>query len=406
MHLSQTKTMEGAVVKPLWSKVSLTGRLFATTALILMQTAAFGCDGQTSDPAAAVSPDATFKPLGYMMLVDSSLVVVDMFGMKEVDRFKVGHHPVHQVAVMPDNRTVYTGNADDNTIIKLEFSENGAKHTSKVVAKSPVNLHFLSTSPSGKHVVITSRAELNELMKLPHSSGLPDDSIAILDTETDTIIKVVALQSPAMPAFAVDGKYLYVNNVHHGSISVIETQGWTEIQRLKLYGDNLAPTDTGRAHIAPDGLDVSPDGKWVVSADYEMRSMTVFAVGADGKLGESRNVPYPQTNGMPHDIRFAPGSDVFWITDYDRLPDPGDEVGNAQIVTHIREYDVVSLVEKRVMQFPRAVGRVSLPLYSKLAYLTTNIGGLLAVDRASGELQGELVVGGLGLPVICGMVSY
>ncbi|MSP90637.1 MAG: hypothetical protein EXR79_02345 [Myxococcales bacterium] len=374
---------------------------------VVVLLAAVGCAGPAAESPAAAKFDTTFKPLGYMMLVDSSLVVVDLFDMKEVDRFKVGHHAVHQVAVLPDNRTVYTGNHDDNTIVKLVFTDNGRKHTSQIVAKSPVNLHLLGTSPDGRFVVVTSRMELNELMKLPPNSGLPDDSIAILDTQTDKIVKVLALQSPAMPAFAVDGKFLYVNNAHHGTLSVVETQGWTEIQRLPLYTETkLAPTATGRAHVAPDGLDVSANGKWVVSADYEARSLTVFAAGADGKLSGPRKVPYPLANGMPHDVRFTPDSKTFWVIDYDRLPDPGDEVGNAKIVTHVRVFDVETLAETRTMAFPRAVGRVALPHYSKNAFMTTNIGGLLSVDRASGELQGEIVSGGLGVPVICGMVSY
>lgn len=390
---------------PMMADAVLSRRLLCFVSSLSM-AAAIGCAGPAAKPIAAAKFDTTFKPLGYMMLVDSSLVVVDLFDMKEVDRFKVGHLAVHQVAVLPDNRTVYTGNHDDNTIVKLVFTDNGRKHTSQIVAKSPVRLHLLGSSPDGRYVVITSRMELNELMKLPQNSGLPDDSIAVLDTETDKIVKVLPLQSPAMPAFAIDGKFLYVNNAHHGSISVIETAGWTEIQRVALYTEKLPPTDTGRAHVAPDGLDVSPDGKWVVSADYEARSLTVFTVGTDGKLASPRKVPYPMAAGMPHDIRFAPDSKTFWVIDYDRLPDPGDEAGNAKIVTHVRVFDVVTLAEQRTMTFPRAVGRVALPVYSKNAFMTTKLGGLLAVDRESGELQAEMVSGGLGVPVICGMVSF
>jgi DNA-binding beta-propeller fold protein YncE len=364
------------------------------------------CVGPAADPPAAAKVDSSFKPLGFYMLVDSSLVVVDMFDAKQVNKIKVGHHPVHQVAVMPDNRTVYTGDGDDNTIVKFVFGDNGKTYTKKVVAKSPVHLHFLSTSPDGKHVVITSREELNELMKLPPNSGLPDDSIAILDTQTDTIVKTIVLQSPAMPAFATDGKFLYVNNVHHGSVSVIETKTWTEIQRVTLDASSMAKTASGRHNVAPDGLDVSPDGKWVVTADYEARSLTVFAVGADGKLGESRKVPYPQSAGMPHDVRFAPDGKTFWVTDYDRLPDPGDELANMKIVTHVRVFDVVTLAEQKMITPTRAVGRVSLPQYSKSAYLTTNVGGMIVIDRATGELQAEVVSGGPGVPVICGMASY
>ena len=45
---------------------------------------------------------------------------------------------VHQVAVLSDNRTIYTGNRDDNTLVKIVVSEDGKSHTLKSLGKSPV----------------------------------------------------------------------------------------------------------------------------------------------------------------------------------------------------------------------------------------------------------------------------
>lgn len=366
-----------------------------------------GCNANAdASKTTSIAPETQFQPLGYIMLVDSTLAVVDMLSLKEVNKVKIGHHAVHQVAVMPDNRTVYTGNIDDGTIVKLKFSKDGKTHTSKVVAKSPVNLHFFAATPDGKHVIITSRMELQDNVKLPKLSALPDDSIAILDTTTDKIVKVIVLQSPAMPAFPNSGKHVYINNAHHGSISVIETATWTEIQRVSVLPEPLAPRADGHLRVSPDGLDVSPDGKWVVSADYEAKSISVFAVGTDGKLGKATRVAYDPGQGMPHDVRFTPDSKEIWVTDYDRIPNPADEVANASMKTHVRVYDVATLKSLKTFEYPRAVQRIALPQYSKQAYLTTAIGGILAIDRTTGELQAEVVSGGLGNPVVCGMASY
>jgi YVTN family beta-propeller protein len=373
-------------------------------AMLVGMLSAAGCADDVQAPAEADEP--TFRPLAYMMLLDSSLVVIDVLGMRKVDKIKIGHLAVHQVAVLPDNRTVYTGNVDNDTIVKLRFSEDGTTHTTKVVGKSPVTMHFFESSPDGKHVVVTSRHELEAVMHAPDPSHLPDDSIAIIDTTTDKIIKTLALQSPAMPSFANDGKYLYINNVHHASISVIETKTWTEIQRVSILDKPLELHKDGTPRVSPDGLHVSPDGKWVVSGDYEARSISVYEVGADGKLGTKRVVPYASEWGMPHDVRFSADSNEVWVTDYDRLPNPADEVGNASIVTHIRVFDIDSLEVKRKFDMPRSVGRVVLPQYSKLAYLTTAVGSLLAIERDTGKLRGEIAAGQLGNPVICGMSSY
>jgi YVTN family beta-propeller protein len=379
-------------------------RTASPIALLAAALLALSSCATPADPAnTEATPDAQFQPLGFVMLVDGTLSVIDMLSLKEINKLKVGHHAVHQVAVLPDNRTVYTGNIDDGTIVKLKFSEDGKTYTSKVVAKSPVNLHFFAATPDGKHVVLTSRMELQEVSTLPKLSALPDDSIAIIDTATDKIVKVLALQSPAMPAFPNSGKHVYINNAHHGTISVIETATWTEIQRVSVLKEALAKRPDGTSRVSPDGLDVSPDGKWVVSADYEAHSITVFEVGADGKLGKSSKVAYENADGMPHDVRFTPDSKEMWVTDYDRVPNPADEVGNASMKTHVRVYDVATLKSLKTFEYPRAVQRIALPQYSKQAFLTTAMGGVLAIDRTTGELQGEMVSGGLGNPVVCGM---
>ena len=66
----------------------------------------------------------------------------------------------------------------------------------------------------------------------------------------------------------------------------------------------------------------------------------------------------------------------------------------------------LSLKEVRKFELPRMVQRIALPQYAKEAYLTTGIGGVLMIDRQTGALQGEVVLGGLGRPVVCGMTAY
>lgn len=361
-----------------------------------------GCATQdtASAPSNQAASQASHRQLGFVVLVDGTLGVVDMLNFQKVNTVKVGNYGVHQAAVLPDNRTVYTGNRNDNTIVKLVFSEDGKSYTQKVLGKSPVNLHLFASSPDGAFVVLTSRMELSdeEQVMFPHS-GLPDDSIAIIDTKTDKIIKTIALQSPAMAAFPTDGKRLYINNVHHNSVSVIDTATWTEVSRWTV--DDKAAAAGHR--VSPDGLDVSPDGKWVATADYDSASVTVWETA---NPANKRKITYGAEQGLPHDVRFAPDSSEMWVTDYNRHPVPADEVGNNQIATHIRVFKTDSLTETRKIASPRKVQRISLPQYSKVAFLTTGIGGIVMLDRETGSMEGEVVIGGLGNPVVCGMTSY
>jgi len=368
---------------------------------------ATGCAAQGA-PTAAVqqAPAKTtaqgWRQLGYFVLVDGTIGVTDMQGFEVVQSIKVGHYGVHQVAVMADNRTIYTGNRDDNTLVKIVVSEDGKTHTVKSLGKSPVDLHLFANTPDNRYVVITSRLELEDTV-VATTPTLPNDSIAILDTQTDTIVKTVALQSPAMVAFPKDGKTMYVNNVHHASVSVIDTATWSVKATWPVADAPLAPLPTGEHRVAPDGLDVSPDGKWVATADYDLGTVTVWEAA---NPANKRHISYGEGNGLPHDVRFSPASDELWVTDYDRHPVPADEVGNAKIKTKVRVFDVASLKESRKFELPRMVQRIALPQYAKEAYLTTGIGGVLMIDRQTGALQGEVVLGGLGRPVVCGMTSY
>ncbi len=380
-------------------------RLGSAAALVIASLASVGCNTQ---PAATTAPtssgNSSVHKLGFVVLVDGELGVIDMLNFEKVQSIKIGHYGVHQVAVLPDNRTVYTGNKDDNTLVKLTISEDGKSYTQKVLGKSPVNLHLLTASPDGRYVVVTSRLELSDeaAEKIPNS-GLPDDSIAIIDTQTDKIIKTIALHSPAMAAFPADGKRLYINNVHGATVSVIDTATWNVLDTLQVADKALEPLAEGKHRVAPDGLDVSPDGKWLASADYDLGTVTVWETA---NPANKRHINYANGEGLPHDVRWSPDSKELWVTDYDRHPAPMDEVGNNAIGTHLRVFDVADLKQLRTMAAPRMIQRISLPQYSKAVFLTTGIGSVLMLDRQSGALEGEVVFGALGRPVVCGMTSY
>jgi YVTN family beta-propeller protein len=383
-----------------------TARVGSAVVVSLAALTAIGCNTQQTAATTQTSNagSTSVHKLGFVVLVDGELGVVDMLNFEKVQSIKVGHYGVHQVAVLPDNRTVYTGNRDDNTLVKLTLSEDGKSYTQKILGKSPINLHLFTASPDGRYVVITSRMELSdEESKVFLPSGLPDDSIAILDTQTDKVIKTIALHSPAMASFPADGKHLYINNVHGGTVSVIDTATWNVVDTLQVADQALAPLPDGQHRIAPDGLDVSPDGKWLASADYDLGTVTVWETA---NTANKRHITYAKGDGLPHDVRWSPDSKELWVTDYDRHPVPADEVGNNAIATHLRVFDVADLKQLRTVPAPRKIQRISLPQYSKAVFLTTGIGSVLMLDRQTGAMEGEVVFGALGRPVVCGMTSY
>ncbi len=376
--------------------------LSVAAGLALLTAAALpGCNAK-DETAAATTSAPSYRPLGYVMLLDGTMGVVDMLTMQKVNEVKVGHSGIHQVAVVGGGRTVYTGNLDDQTLVKLQFSDDGKSVKQTVLGKSPVNLHMMTASPDGRWIVVTSRMELADRMKAPPST-LPNDSIAVIDTTSDKVVKVIALQSPAMATFPIDGKHMYVNNCHNGTVSVIDVATWSEVDRWNVSDKPLTKGADGFERVSPDGIDVSPDGKWLATADYEAGTITVWEVA---NKSNKRQISYNDGVRMPHDVRFTPDSKGLWVTDYDRIPAPADEVGNATIKTHLRVYDVATLAINADKPMGRTAQRISLPQYAKTGFLTTAIGSVLQLDRETLELQGEVALGELGRPVVCGMATY
>ena len=347
-----------------------------------------GCGGNASDPSVPGHKTA----LGYFMLVDGTLAVVDLDTYLPVNRLKVSHHAVHQVAALRDNRTVYTGDPDTGTLLKLTFSDDGTSVTRKEIGTSPVLMHAFFASPDDRVIAVTSRYELKSTLGFTFANTT-DDSIVLIDTATDTVSAPIVLQSPATAEFSPDGQRLFVTNTHHQTLSVVDVATRQEIARLPVgEGDGK---DVGL--IGPDGMSVTLDGRYVATANLDLHTVTVFDTDTYAKRVISRDT-------LPHDVRFTPDSKELWIVDYARHPLPADEVGNASIATAISAYDLGTLTSTRSITPNVTAQRIT--VFQDRAIFTTAVGGIVAYDRMSGALDGELVVGGLGTPVVCGMVAY
>ncbi len=334
--------------------------------------------------------DDAFHPFGYFVLVDGTIGVVDFFDFKIVNKFKVGHRGVHRVAVLPDNRTLYLANTDNNKMTKVVMSKDGKKHTATELEQVPVQLHLWMASPDGSKVVQTSRVELKDTV-LYEMSPLPDDSIALFDTKTDKFEKTLKLQSPASAEFSPDGKLLYVTNVHHGTLSVVDMATFKEIKNIPV-GDN---------EKFLDDVAVSHNGKYLAVAAGSAKQVVVFDTNT-WKIHKT-----VQLNSLPHDVGFSQDDSELWIVDRDRKPTPADEAANAAMATFVYVHDVATGDLKRKIEPPVASLRASLPPYAMNdVFLSTAVGGVLKVGRDDGKLRGQLVVGGVGKPVICGGVAF
>jgi 6-phosphogluconolactonase len=113
-------------------------------------------------------------------------------------------------------------------------------------------------------------------------SGYNDSNIAVyrFNTVTGGLISTGSAAAGTAPTYSVaasSGRFLYVDD-EIGSATItaygIGANGaLTKMNTVKTGG-------AGTAHLS-----ISPDGKWIVAADYDSDSVSVLALNADGSVG-------------------------------------------------------------------------------------------------------------------------
>lgn len=192
---------------------------------------------------------------------------------------------------------------------------------------------------------------------------LSADGIAIVDTVTRKVIKVLAAGSdPEQFALSADGKRLFVANEDVALASVVDIDSGKVIQRIPV----------GRE---PEGVAVSPNGRWVLVTNESDNSVSVIDAGTFKVL---RSVRVGQ---RPRDIAFTPDSGTAYVSgEFDaslyrmRVPD-GDPV---ERILQLRK-------EARPMA-------VLLDVQRNRIYMSTGRGGTVAVIDVIGAKSGVQLV--------------
>jgi len=154
-----------------------------------------------------------------------------------------------------------------------------------------------------------------------HGNG-PNDgfSLAHFDTDTGKLSMPVFWQKAVAPAYFVlsrDQKRLYTCNSAPGSSVSAYT---VEAATGKLTFLNQKPSGGGD----PSYVSLDAAGRYVMVANYEGGSIAVYAVLADGSLGErtafvehtgSSVNPGRQTHARPHSIRVDPSNRFVLVPD-------------------------------------------------------------------------------------------
>lgn len=188
------------------------------------------------------------------------------------------------VAVSPSGQFLYVEERDDSHIAVFAIAANGS--LTKVACTSGCATQSapfgLAVSPNGRFLYTAITDEIA--------------AFAIAAGSTLTPISCSSCTTAANPralAVSPNGRFLYTtnNNMPKSSIPAFEIQSNGALTPIASCGSNCETTDGAE----PEGVVVSPDGRFAYSSDredvlltkpFEHGIMSAFAIGSGGELSE------------------------------------------------------------------------------------------------------------------------
>ncbi|MFI5759425.1 lactonase family protein [Streptomyces sp. NPDC051563] len=218
--------------------------------------------------------------------------------------------------------------------------------------------------------------------------GLPGIGIAAVgaDGRLDVRRWQRGIENPSFLTLAPDGSRLY-------AVSQLPDGATGAVHAYRIDGDRLHPLGIPRssAGAAPVHLAVHPEGRFLLTANYDSGHIAVLPVAADGSLAEAVTVvrhdgrgPHPeeQRGPHPHMIAFDPAGRRVLV------PDKGDD--------HVHVYDFDSatgaLRPAGRVRLGSGIGPRHLVFHPRgdLAYVTNELGHtvtVLSYAAGTGELR-------------------
>jgi len=289
-------------------------------------------DPRTLDSAAVISVGSVPKgvvvhPNGERLFVanqeDDAVAVVDAATLEVLSTFPVGDSP-RGLVLSPDGAIVYVANGEDDTVSAHDTTTGGPLGVALVgglpkgIAIHPEGhtLYVTNFADDTLSVVDTARMEETVTVTVPSVAPAvhPDGSVVYVTTADGFLVAIrtvdlsVAGQvlvgvQPRGLAVAPDGSQVFVANAGEASVSVIETLGLTEVDRVAVGADPqsfgefvagpLDPTlELVVSGICPGPLTIVSDGAALLD-----RVALVF-----GALPGQATVPVGGCAGTPLDL--------------------------------------------------------------------------------------------------------
>lgn len=187
----------------------------------------------------------------------ASVGVVDRAAMT-ADEIDVLIARPHALVVHPRGRWAYVGSVAENQFVVLDLQTD---RVTPVTVEGPPNTFVqFAVSPDGSRLVITGQLSGDLL-----AYDLADPSAPRF------LARVHVGTGPYHPAFAPDGRRVYVAVQRENAIAFVDARTW-RIERT-VTGDGLAQ---------PHGIAPSPDGRWLYVSNENTGAPAAAATGHEG----------------------------------------------------------------------------------------------------------------------------
>ncbi len=207
---------------------------------------------------------------------EATASIITLSDGKVVATLPVGEGP-HEVAVRGDGRVAVacnygTGTAPGRSLTVLDLVTMAVVRT--IDLGSYRRPHGIAWMPDGKHVVVTVEA---------------NQAVLVVDIEGGSVVQSIGTeqQGTHLLVMSKDGTRAYTSNIGSGSVTMIDL-----VARTKLK-----TTTFGKF---PEAIDLSPDGKWLWSADRTLERVTMLDAAT---LDTVRSLP---TGKFPNRLKFTP----------------------------------------------------------------------------------------------------
>jgi hypothetical protein len=246
----------------------MNARRFLLGALVAMMLIPMTFTGK----AAEGTKDAAPKQVFVVNTGEGSVSLVDLAGMKEVNRWKVGPRP-YGIAVSTDGKTVAIGVEDEECVKFYSLPDF------KLKGKTPIGKMF------NDHIVLT-----NDGKDIVVANFYSDDIVGINIETMKESFRIKDLSAPHVVRYGPLGKYVYVTCKKATGVAVVDL---AERKLVKFYPLTVNPRSLT---FTPDESKIYCGSHWV-NGFFEADLKT-------GKVSRMIEIAPPKDNAQPQEVTY------------------------------------------------------------------------------------------------------